>query len=270
MSTSAWLDWFKPPGWDPDLWRGSLLGFGAGLLAVGAGFWLLNQNTPDLAQLQNKVDVRTNSLGMRFVWIRVPGAKLIFMGAREVTRTDYRLFLSQGPEDLAPDRHRDLTLGAKPAEERESQRIRELSMPGQGELPVSRVNYWHAQRFAEWLTLRERRAGLLGSSDRYRLPRDEEWSVAAGLREPKISNPFERGDRSAELYSAAAEPPRPVVGLEGLGSDPVEWCENERVSDRIVRGCFAHQPWKREKVPPGESSDRMGFRLVLEKSGKNR
>lgn len=270
MRSSAWLDWAKPSGWDGDLWRGVLAGLGLGLLAVGAGFWFLNQTTPDLTQLQNKVDVRTNSLGMRFVWIRVPGAKLIFMGTREVTGADYRLFLSQGPDDLAPERHRDLTLGAKPAEERESQRIRELSMPGQGERPVSRVNYWHAQRFAEWLTLRERRAGLLGSGDRYRLPRDDEWSVAAGLQEPKISNPFERGDRSAEFYGNADEPPRPVAGMEGLASDPVEWCENERGSERIVRGYFSQQPWKRAKAAPGESSERMGFRMILEKSGKSR
>ena len=270
MRDKALWDWVKPPGWDRDLWCGCLAGLAVGLLALGGVVGWMEQNTPSIENLQNRVEVGVNSLGMRFVWIRVQGPKLIYMGAREVSAENYCLFLRHGPEDLAPGRHHDLTLGAKPAEESELQRIRELSQPGQGGVPVRRVNYWHAQRFAEWLTVRERRQGQLGPGDRYRLPRDEEWSVAAGMQESQDPNPFDRGYASAEKYDNATKSPQPLAGIQGLGEDPVEWCENQRGSERIVRGFSPGRPWERAKLAPGDSDSRMGFRLVLEKGGKTR
>ena len=53
--------------------------------------------------------------------------------------------------------------------------------------PVCGVNWNDANAFCQWLTGKERKAGLLPAKVAYRLPTDAEWSVAVGL-------PKENGD----------------------------------------------------------------------------
>ena len=54
-----------------------------------------------------------------------------------------------------------------------------------------------AERFAAWLTEKERKARLIEKTDSYRLPSDEEWSLMAGVNEEKGETPYDRS-----LYSA--------------------------------------------------------------------
>jgi tetratricopeptide (TPR) repeat protein len=46
--------------------------------------------------------------------------------------------------------------------------------------PVCGVSWEDAQAFCKWLTEKERRRGLLGANQSYRLPWDVEWSMAVG------------------------------------------------------------------------------------------
>jgi hypothetical protein len=48
--------------------------------------------------------------------------------------------------------------------------------------PVVAVSQLDALDFCSWLTAHERASGRLGAQDRYRLPTNAEWSVAAGLK----------------------------------------------------------------------------------------
>jgi formylglycine-generating enzyme required for sulfatase activity len=46
--------------------------------------------------------------------------------------------------------------------------------------PVVGINWYDANAFCAWLTLHERRAGVIADDQQYRLPYDAEWSAAVG------------------------------------------------------------------------------------------
>ena len=47
--------------------------------------------------------------------------------------------------------------------------------------PAISLNLNEAKAFCDWLTVQDRKAGLIGIHDRYRVPTDHEWSCAAGF-----------------------------------------------------------------------------------------
>jgi hypothetical protein len=246
-SISGW----KPRGWDVDVWRGALAGFGMGLFAVGLAVWGLDRATPDLKTLQSRVAERTNSLGMRFVWIPMDGSKLIYMGAEKARESDYREFLRRSPDDLDPRTYPGIV--AKPAEPGERIRLASLSSLPAGNRPVSRVNWVHASRFAEWLTIREQRQGSLAKGEKYRLPLEREW-LAVVQREKKT----------------------PGGQVRGLADNPIEWCQEEprqgRPGDRLVLR-FDSSRENQISANLQVTGDKgrgfsMGFRLVLERQGR--
>jgi hypothetical protein len=67
-------------------------------------------------------------------------------------------------------------------------------------LPVSMVNRSEAEQFCRWLTDRERAQGLLEPDQEYRLPSDDEWSMAAYLSREIGTNPSERSLRIEGIY----------------------------------------------------------------------
>lgn len=68
------------------------------------------------------------------------------------------------------------------------------------ELPVTMVSRAEAQQFCHWLTDRERAKGLLEPDQEYRLPTDDEWSMAAYLSRELGSTPSERSLRIEGIY----------------------------------------------------------------------
>jgi len=61
--------------------------------------------------------------------------------------------------------------------------------PQQGGHPAVRVSYYDAVAFCEWLTQKEHAEGRLPKGLEYRLPKDLEWSAAAGIIEKEIDGP---------------------------------------------------------------------------------
>ena len=89
------------------------------------------------------------------------------------------------------------------------------------------VNYFQASRFCAWLTWREQRDGRIAPGEYYRLPTDEEWSLAAGLpaeTEPDVEK------RHLSLPKGAAFPwgkgwpaPRHFANYAGQEARDAQW-----------------------------------------------
>lgn len=86
-------------------------------------------------------------------------------------------------------------------------------------LPITGVDRAEARAFCQWLTERERNAGLIGAKDVYRLPTDEEWSRAAGLPPERGATPAERNGRIRGVYPWGYDWPPPEQ-IDNL-ADPV-------------------------------------------------
>ena len=109
-----------------------------------------------------------NTLGMQFV--PVPGTDVLF-GIHEVRYKDYASFAVENPGVDGSWIHQSV-YGYTPTENKEQH-------------PVTQMSWEDAQKFCSWLSKKEAKT--------YRLPTDEEWSIAVGLgraeKRPKDSTP---------------------------------------------------------------------------------
>ncbi|MEI6713972.1 MAG: SUMF1/EgtB/PvdO family nonheme iron enzyme [Verrucomicrobiota bacterium] len=79
--------------------------------------------------------------------------------------------------------------------------------------PVVMVSWNDAMSFCMWLTARERKLGLLGPAEYYRLPTDLEWSQAVGLPLEPGKCPAERDGSFPDRFPWGTQwPPPPGVG----------------------------------------------------------
>jgi formylglycine-generating enzyme required for sulfatase activity len=187
-----------------------------------------------------------NSLGVKM--LPLPGTA-VSLAETEVTAGQYELFLQSLGADW-PE---------KPAHTLSTEHVAAA-------LPWAR-----AVAFCEWLTSRERELKLIPETLRYRLPKDQEWSLAAGLEEEGAEDPAGRHDESLAHYpwepsDAWPPPPRsanvdasklagyddsypytaPVkahkankLGFHELGGNVAEWCQDPWPGEenaRTVRG----------------------------------
>lgn len=115
----------------------------------------------------------TNSFGMEFTPL---GDVLI--GATEVRRADYEEFFRHTVSSVPPP----------------------VPLDADRTLPMTHVSRADAQSYCRWLTMIEKSKGLLEENQGYRLPTDDEWSMAAGLPREKGESPEERNDRIEGIY----------------------------------------------------------------------
>lgn len=184
-----------------------------------------------------------NSLGMEF--IPIPGCDVLF-SIYETRNSEWQIF-RQMEESVRPSWRRsnkeDRTSPSHPVLglqgwEDSSQDIAEdrLTHPAQG------VSWQDAQFFCNWLTVKERQEGRLTDQQFYRLPTDEEWSIAAGassgILPGNYAGPEARtdswpasfptratSDPFAQTSPVASFPPA-ASGLYDLGGNALEWVED--------------------------------------------
>lgn len=129
----------------------------------------------------------TNSLGMELAPLGE-----VMMSTAETRRSDYAEFY----------RHMVYT------------NVPPVPLDSEMDLPMTFVNRNEAQAFCRWLTQQERKNQLLESNQSYRLPTDDEWSMAAGLPREKGGSPSGRNSRIQGMYpwGGFEWPPNPPAG----------------------------------------------------------
>jgi formylglycine-generating enzyme required for sulfatase activity len=105
--------------------------------------------------------------------------------------------------------------------------------------PAVNVNWDDAQAFCIWLTDRERKAGSLAASERYRLPSDHEWSCAVGIgeREDPAKSPAEKSQELSDLFP--------------WGSTFIP----QAVGNYSGEEAAGHETWKDQSILPGYRDD---------------
>lgn len=167
----------------------------------------------------------TNSLGMRFV--PAAGTNTLF-SIWDTRVKDFREFVEDGASNggYGYREGSEAFISRSDGWKRRGRQYgwEDPGFPQAGEHPVVCVSWEDAKAFCRWLTERERKAGLIGFEESYRLPTDAEWSAAVGLGEESGSTPKERDRKVKDVHPWGTEWPPPegagnYAGTEAVNAD---------------------------------------------------
>jgi hypothetical protein len=128
-----------------------------------------------------------NSLGQKFV--PIPGTPAYFC-IWDTRVSDYGRFVQETGRAWKP-----------------------AGFPQKPDHPAVRINYNDATAFCEWLTQKEHASGKLPQDCEYRLPKDLEWSAAAGIGPEAPGLPRDRDGAIPNCYAWGTNwPPPPGAG----------------------------------------------------------
>jgi hypothetical protein len=184
---TLWFAWNGPGGvGDMDLWEIRRVPKAKRESAAAGG----SSTSPGAATKEAPFE---NSLGMKFVPVPITGGptdgKRVLFSVWETRVQDYEAFVSENKRAWT-----------KPA------------FAQAPDHPAVNMSWDDAKAFCIWLTERERKAGKLGESERYRLATDHEWSCAVGIgfQEDATKSPVEKDRALAGLYPWGATWPPPT------------------------------------------------------------
>jgi formylglycine-generating enzyme required for sulfatase activity len=166
----------------------------AAVLVIGGLIYLAIRQSqlPPALQAATKDNPWKNSLGMKFV--PVAGTQVLF-SVWDTRVQDFEMFVKSTGYD-APGGM--FSIG-KDGWKQRGATWKEPGFSQGATYPVVGVSWNDAKEFCKWLTKRERSAGDLLENREYRLPKDEEWSAAVGLKNEVGSTPEEK-DGKIKLY----------------------------------------------------------------------
>ncbi len=164
-----------------------------------------------------------NSLGMKFV--PVPGIEGL-MGVTETRIRDFAAFV----EATGYDATGWMTTITASGPSVTGATWREPGFAQGPDHPVVGVSWKDAIAFCQWLTEKERRAGLLRDRQSYLLPTDAEWSRSAGLGEEPGATPAEHsGVVKGFPWGETWPPPADAGNYAGEEMRDVQWPANWKV-----------------------------------------
>ena len=201
-----------------------------------------------------------NSLGMKFV--PVPGTTVLF-SIWATRRRDFEPFSTEGgfgePEGVVTSEYHPESNSWDRKDANGT--WRNLGYAQEPDHPVAGVSWNDAKAFCRWLTERELKQGKIRADQEYRLPTDEEWTIACGDElypwgnawpppansgnfrgeetdlEPCIEGYRDRHPQTSPVGSYAAN----ALGLFDMGGNVLQWCEDfyrEEMNDRLTREKF--------------------------------
>lgn len=239
-----------------------------------------------------------NSIGIRFHPLVAHPQTLV--ATRETSIAEFEKFLARSSQSK---RKRSLQVYRDATWQRiETDNWRDPGFELSDSHPVVGVAYSECEEFCDWLTKKERMAGILSQRQSYRLPSDYEWSQAAGIQENPMLDAAARtvsqsvgcpGVRESETltfsegYADEASTDvqaladgqwirrtataMPVGGFYDLSNNAREWCSDEGEDAavmRTVRGGgaeLAHGSRKqRTQLHRLSRFSDVGFRIVLQ------
>jgi formylglycine-generating enzyme required for sulfatase activity len=180
-----------------------------------------------------------NSLGMKFV--PVAGTQVLF-SVWDTRVQDFEMFVKSTGYDATEGMYSIGKYGWYP----HGATWKEPGFSQGPTHPVVGISWNNAEEFCKWLTKRERSAGDLPQDREYRLPTDEEWSAAVGLKN-EIGNTPEDKDSKIQLYpwdipqkrDKSWPPPAGAGNYAGeeakIGDWPSEWPIIEGYNDGYPR-----------------------------------
>ena len=133
-----------------------------------------------------------NSLGMKFV--PVAGTQVLF-SVWDTRVRDFEMFVKGTGYDATGGMW---SIG-KDGDKQRGATWKEPGFSQGANHPVVGVSWNDAEEFCKWLTKRERSGGDLPEDREYRLPKDEEWSAAVGLKNEVGNTPGEKSGK-IKLY----------------------------------------------------------------------
>jgi Sulfatase-modifying factor enzyme 1/Trypsin-like peptidase domain len=163
-----------------------------------------------------------NSLGMRFV--PVSGTEVLF-SIWDTRVRDFQAFVEQTKYDATGGMW---SLG-KDGWKQGRGTWKDPGFQQGATHPVVGVDWTDSKAFCDWLTKIEQAHGLLPKEMVYRLPTDEEWSLAIGLGYEVGFTPEERNQRIPQVFPWGKEWPPPsgsgnYAGDEfKIGNEPTAW-----------------------------------------------
>ncbi len=238
----------------------------------------------------------TNTLGMSFV--QVAGTDAYF-SIWETRVQDFEAFVNAMKHDATREY---IEFGADGWKKVVGHNWKNPGFPQTENHPVCGINWYDAQKFCQWLTEKERKAGRLTEKQSYRLPTEAEWDIAVGTgRYPwgdEWPLPAQAGNYAGlevladgnwnqegpnvvlKDFSDAYPRTSPVgsfaaskTGLYDLGGNVWEWCQDadDTQGKRIQRGACWHngnpttlESTYRSAKDPAARDAGSGFRCILE------
>jgi formylglycine-generating enzyme required for sulfatase activity len=135
-----------------------------------------------------KDDPWVNSLGMKFV--PVAGTRVLF-SVWDTRVQDFEAFVA----DTNYDATKGMLSLSRDGWQQRGATWKEPGFSQGAKYPVVGVSWDDAKAFCIWLTKKEQAAGRLPPEMVYRLPTDEEWSAAVGLKNEVGSTPEEKSGK---------------------------------------------------------------------------
>lgn len=156
-----------------------------------------------------KPEMFVNSLGMKFAAVPIIGGttegKDLRFSIYETRCMDFKAFIADSAYDPSAHGEKSTTGDGPPGS------WKSYAWNATNSHPVVHVSWQDAKAFCEWLTKKERGAGLIRADQRYRLPTDHEWSCAAGIadQEKAADTPINKSNQaSGYSWGKKSEPPK--------------------------------------------------------------